>query len=353
MKTSNATGIDGDQNDNSAVNAGAAYVFTRSGNTWSQQAYLKASNTDANDQFGFSVGIADNTVVVGAFNETSNATGIDGDQNDNSAVNAGAAYVFTRSGNTWSQQAYLKASNTDANDGFGGSIAIAGDTVVVSAIGEASNATGVNGDQSDNSASNAGAAYVFTRSGNTWNQQDYLKASNTGTDDFFGLSVAITNDTVVISADNEASNATGIDGNQNDNSAGNSGAAYVFNLVADATECTLDADGNASADALTDGLLFVRYLFGIRGDSLVLDAVASDCTNCSSAQLEPILEQCGTDGTSDVDGNGEVDALTDGLLIIRYLFGSRGDSLIEGSVANDCSRCTATDIENYLQGLLP
>jgi hypothetical protein len=226
--------------------------------------------------------------------------------------------------------------------------------VVVGAFGEASNAIGVDGDQSDNSSSDAGAAYVFTRSSaNVWNQQAYFKASNTDENDQFGGSVAIAGDTVVVGAPGEASNAIGINGSQSDNSASSAGAAYVFNLSASNGVCSLDADGNGSADALTDGLLFIRYLFGLRDDSLILDAVASDCANCSAAQLEPILEQCGTEGTSDVDGNGEVDALTDGLLIIRYLFGLRGDSLIESSVANDCSRCTATEIETYLQGLIP
>ena len=108
---------------------------------------------------------------------------MNGNQSDNSAGGSGAAYVFIRSGTTWTQQAYLKASNTDAGDYFGYSVAISGDTVVVGAYGEGSNATGVNGDQSDNSAAYSGAAYVFTRSGTTWTQQAYLKASNTGADD--------------------------------------------------------------------------------------------------------------------------------------------------------------------------
>ncbi|MEE9346252.1 MAG: FG-GAP repeat protein [Methylococcales bacterium] len=352
-ESSNTTEVNGDQSDNSADFAGAAYVFTRSGNIWSQQAYLKASNTEANDQFGISVAIAGNTVVVGAFDEDSNTTGVDGDQSDNSASAAGAAYVFTRSGSTWSQQDYLKASNTEANDNFGISVAIANDTVIVGANGEDSNATGVDGDQSDNSASTAGAAYIFTRSGGTWSQQTSLKASNTEVNDNFGISVAITDGTMVIGALDEASSATGVNNDQTNNAASNAGAAYVFNLSASSGECTLDADENANADALTDGLLFIRYLFGIRGDSLILDAVAADCANCSAAELESILEQCGTAGTSDIDGNGEVDALTDGLLIIRYLFGIRGDALTEGAVAADCSRCSVFEIETYLQGLLP
>jgi hypothetical protein len=88
--------------------------------------------------------------------------------------------VFVRSSTTWTQQAYLKASNTGAGDGFGQSVAITGDTVVVGAHYEDSSSTGVNGTQSDNSASASGAAYVFVRSSGAWSQQAYLKASNTG-----------------------------------------------------------------------------------------------------------------------------------------------------------------------------
>ncbi len=99
--------------------------------------------------------------MVGAPCEDSNATGVNGNQGDNSAQGAGAAYVFVRTGGVWVQQAYLKASNTGAWDFFGWSVAISGDTVVVGANGEDSNATGVNGNQADNSALNAGAAYVF------------------------------------------------------------------------------------------------------------------------------------------------------------------------------------------------
>jgi hypothetical protein len=226
FEDSNATGVDGDQSDNSANRAGAAYVFTRSGNIWSQQTYLKASNTDAEDHFGGPIAIFGDTIVVGVPDEDSNATGVDGDQSNNS-LNAGAAYVFTRDGVTWSQQAYLKASNTDAEDYFGHSVAITGDTIVVGADQEDSNATGVNGDQSNNSL-NAGAAYVFTRDGVTWSQQAYLKASNTDAEDYFGHSVAITGDTIVVGADQEGSNATGVNGDQSDNSAPSSGAVYVF-----------------------------------------------------------------------------------------------------------------------------
>ncbi|MFN0205549.1 MAG: FG-GAP repeat protein, partial [Planctomycetota bacterium] len=136
-----------------------------------QQAYLKASNTGSADKFGSSVAISGNTIVVGAIGEDSNATGVNGNQSDNSASSSGAAYVFVRSGATWTQQAYLKASNAQSGDEFGTSVAISGDTIVVGAISEDSNSSGVNGDQTNNLAAFAGAAYVFVRSGTTWSQQ--------------------------------------------------------------------------------------------------------------------------------------------------------------------------------------
>jgi hypothetical protein len=118
------------------------------------------------DNFGNSVAVSGDTVVVGAIFEDSNATGAGGNQADNSASSSGAAYVFVRSGTggAWTQQAYLKASNTDAGGGdhFGNSVAVSGDTVVVGANTEDSNAVGVIGNQADNSALDSGAGYIFT-----------------------------------------------------------------------------------------------------------------------------------------------------------------------------------------------
>jgi hypothetical protein len=225
---STATGINGNQSIDVVHGSGAAYVFVRSGTTWTQQAYLKASNSLPSHQFGRSVAVWGDTVVVGALGDRSAATGVNGNQSDFAAGFSGAAYVFVRDGTTWSQQAYLKASNTGVNDLFGVAVAIAGDTVVVGAYGEDSAATGVNGDQASNAASNSGAAYVFVRSGTTWTQQAYLKASNTEVDDLFGSAVAVWGDTVVVGAESEDSAAIGVNGNQNSNAIHDSGAAYVF-----------------------------------------------------------------------------------------------------------------------------
>lgn len=233
-EASGATNIDGNQSDNSAANSGAVYVFTNSGGVWLQQAYIKASNTNAGDNFGRALALSadGNTLAVGAPNEASSATVIGGNQSDNSAANAGAVYAFTRSSGTWTQQAYIKASNTDAYDYFGSALALSadGNTLAVGAWGEASKFTGINVNQNSNSASGSGAVYIFNRSNGVWLQAVYVKASNTEASDNFGRAVALAADgnTLAVSAWGEDSNATGIDGNQADNSDTIAGAVYVF-----------------------------------------------------------------------------------------------------------------------------
>jgi trimeric autotransporter adhesin len=223
-----ATGVNGNQAGNSATESGAVYVFRRSGTEWQQEAYVKASNTGAGDQFGFSVALDGDTLAVGARYESSAATGVNGNQADDSATESGAVYVFRRSGTEWQQEAYVKASNTDEHDKFGWSVALDGDTLAVGAYWENSAATGVNGNQDDNNGYHSGAVYVFRRSETEWQQEAYIKASNTGGHDWFGASVALDGDTLAVVADGEDSAATGINGNQADNSATNSGAVYVF-----------------------------------------------------------------------------------------------------------------------------
>lgn len=229
-EASAAIGVNGNETDNSANGAGGVYIFVRSGTNWSQQAYLKASNTDAFDNFGGNLALVGDTLVVGAFSEASAATGVDGDENNDSAAFAGAAYVFERSGTTWSQSAYLKASNTDASDAFGAAVALSpsANTLVVTASSEDSAASGANGDETDNTLLNAGAAYVFVRSGATWVQQAYLKASNPDANDHFGNSVSLSGDTLLVGAFDEDSAATGVNGDDTDDSLSGSGAAYVF-----------------------------------------------------------------------------------------------------------------------------
>ena len=136
------------------------------------------------DNFGAMVALSADgtTLAVGAQTESSNATGINGDQKNKAGSSSGAVFVYAATSGGFALQAYVKASNTTLGAHFGSSVTLSadGNTMIVGSSGERSNATGVNGNQADNNASVAGAAYVFVRSGTTWTQQAYLKASNTG-----------------------------------------------------------------------------------------------------------------------------------------------------------------------------
>ncbi len=296
FEDSSATGINGDQDDNSLNQSGAVYVFTRVGTTWSEDAYVKASNTGETgegDTFGYTIALGDNgrTLAVGAPGEDSAASGINGNESDNSAIAAGAVYVFgRRSDGTWSQQAYIKssnpgeyvlfgysvalnggggtlaagaydedggrgavyifmrsgdrwseqarleASNAERGDAMGAWVAISddGNNVAAGSADEDSFLTGVNpgdqggGDQTTNTS--AGAAYVFAHTGNRWSQQAFVKASNAGHEDWFGVRLALSGDgnTLAVGAPNEDSVATGLTGNQDDDSAQEAGAVYVY-----------------------------------------------------------------------------------------------------------------------------
>ena len=179
---------------------GSAYVFTRSGTVWTQQAKLTASDGISGDSFGFSVALSGDSAIVGA-------TFADRGAN----VDQGAAYIFTRSGSIWTQQAALVASDGAANDLFGVSVALSGDTAIV---GASSDEIGPNVNQ--------GSACVFTRSGTIWTQQSKLTASTGGASDSFGRSVGLSGGIALVGAnfDDVGANA-------------DQGSASVFNLLAD------------------------------------------------------------------------------------------------------------------------
>jgi hypothetical protein len=232
--------------DNKTGGSGAAYVFTRGGNAWSQQAYIKPSNTEFQDAFGVHLALSDDghTLLVGSLDEDCSARGVnagacDRDQDDD--LSMGAAYVFVRSGGpsasagasadksgppTWSQQAFLKASNTGPNDWFGARVALSGDGNVAAIAAPFEDGEG-------DAASEAGAVYLFTRAGAAWQPQPLLRGSNTDAFDEFGSSVALdrTGRTLVATSRGEDSAARGINGNQRDNAADEAGAAYVFSLT--------------------------------------------------------------------------------------------------------------------------
>jgi hypothetical protein len=199
---------------NRNANAGAVYVFVRNGGTWTQQGVpLTASNSGGDDRFGTALALSANgsVLAVGAIGEDSDGTG----STNNSAADAGAAYVFTRSGASWAQTAYIKASNTQEDDLFGGALALngAGNLLAVGATGEASASTVINGDQANNAAGGAGAVYIFSNDGVAWTQTAYIKAPNAEPIDHFGAAVAMSADgnTLAVGAPDEDGTVTGAD----------------------------------------------------------------------------------------------------------------------------------------------
>jgi hypothetical protein len=114
---------------------------------------------------------------------------------------------------------------------------------------------------------------------------------------------------------------------------------------------SLDVDGNGQYDALTDGLLLLRDMFGLTDTALVSGAVAENADYRTAPALNERIEALGM--LADIDGNGQIDALTDGLLTLRRLFGLEGDTLINGVVAQDATRDTAEEIEAHLETLMP
>jgi len=216
---------------------GAAYVFVRAGNGWTQQAILKATDGFTSDSFGLTVAIDAETVVVGASRH---------DVGGN--VNQGAAYVFVRQGNHWIQQAQLTANDGVSYDELGRSVAISGDTILIGSLA----GIGANAYQ--------GAAYVFVREGSVWTQQAKLIAPDGADNDRFGFAVALANDTAVIGSfgDDIGPNA-------------NQGSVYVF-------ERQQGAWTKRSKLTTSDGSTFddLGYSVGISGDTIVAGASGDD-----------------------------------------------------------------------------
>ena len=253
--------------DKAGADSGAAHTFLYSNSTWAKEAQLQASNGEANDWFGRSVSLDGTIAVVGAPGEDSSTRD---DEASNATTESGAAYVFSRGDTAWTRISYLKAQEPVANARFGESVAISGTTTIVGSPDESSGAAYVfvteagasatelqkrltpysttgdsrfghdvaifgelaaigapredsYGEQADN-----GSTYVLARSGTSWSVINRHRAHKPDASDWFGFSVDMTDTTVVAGGVLEDSNATGVGGDAADNSATNSGAAYVF-----------------------------------------------------------------------------------------------------------------------------
>ncbi len=230
---------DADDDDVNGVDSGSAYVFHRSGTTWSLQAKLTAGDGAPVDLFGYSVALSGDTVVFGAKFDDDDVNGVD----------SGSAYVFTRSGTTWSPQARLHAADGAAGDQFGYSVAISGDTAMITASADDDDVNGID----------SGSAYVFTRSGTTWSQQAKLTSSDGAAGDLFGVRVALSGDTALIGA------------HFDDDNGEESGSAYVF--VRSGTAWSQQAKLAASDGAAGD---WFGYSVALSGDTALIGAGSVD-----------------------------------------------------------------------------
>ena len=231
------------RDDDNGDESGAAYVFTRSGAGWSQQAKLTAADGATGAEFGYSVALSGDTAVIGAAR--------DDDKGDDS----GSAYVFTRSGADWSQQAKLTAADGAEGDVFGISVAFSGDTAVIGA------------DLDDDKGENSGSAYVFTRSETGWSQQAKLTATDGEAVDIFGVRVAVSGDTALIAARRDDDDVNGVD----------SGSAYVF--VRSGTRWSQQA--KLTAEDAEAGDMF-GYNVALSADTAVITAAMDDDKGANS-----------------------------------------------------------------------
>lgn len=303
--------IGADSEDTGGAQAGAAYIYTRSGTTWSEQQKIVSDDIGADDRFGFAVSISGDgdTVLVGAFGEDAGGAdfrgsayvftrsegtwtqedkliattpGIEFDNvgisvslsiDGNTAIigasgvdtggdGAGGAYLFTRSGTTWTERQFIQASDKQEGDRFGVSSAMAddGQTAIVGAYFE------------DTGGIDAGAAYVFTRSGETWTEEDKVQATDKDAGALFGNSVTISSDgdTVVIGAPSEGLSGEG------------PGAVYVF--TRSGTTWTQEQKLQAS-DAENLAIFGISVGLANDGNTLIVSASLDDASSFGAAYV--------------------------------------------------------------------
>ena len=225
------------RDDDNGDESGAAYLFTRYESDWIQQAKLTAADGEAGAEFGRSVALSDDTAIIGAARD------------DEKGEDSGSVYVFTRSGTNWSQLAKLTAADGAKGDVFGISVALDGDTALIGA------------DLDDDKGENSGSVYVYTRSKGTWSQQAKLTAADAGNVDIFGVRVAISGDTALIAARRDDDDVNGVD----------SGSAYVF--IRSGTSWTQQA--KLTANDAEAGDLF-GFNVALYGDTGIVTAAMDD-----------------------------------------------------------------------------
>ncbi|WP_249332002.1 FG-GAP repeat protein [Pseudoalteromonas rubra] len=238
--------LGGMRRDDKGEDAGAVVAFERNADTWTQTQIFTAPDAKPGDAFGQSLALTDTTLVIGA------------PRNDTKANDAGAAYIFQRTGNGWRYHSKIMASDGTAGDLFGIDVAVDGNTIVVGA------------DLHDKTAENAGAVYVYVLKDNQWQQQAKLMASDGGDTDIFGVRVAISGDTALISARRDDVEGLGVD----------AGSAYIFER--NGTRWT-EAQKLTSPDGAADD----RFGRGVAlsGDMAIISAMNHDAQGKDTGAL--------------------------------------------------------------------
>lgn len=293
--------LDGDSAIVGAMNArtggrsqsGAAYVFIRSDGAWTQQARLSASDSNASDRFGSSVGIAGDTVVVGAFGDDTAA-----------GSSSGSAYVLARDGGAWSEQAHLFASDGTPNDAFGYETAISGDTVIVGAPGLVGTGGG------------SRSAYVFVHGGGDWTEQARLL--NPDGHDYFGSGVAISGDAAIV-GDMLADPRYGAD----------AGAVsfFVRSGVTWSRLSTFYTHDRQRND-------WVGWGAAISNNTVVVGATGDDTANGNDAGSAHVFHLSSTPLVGDVNGSGATD-LSDLAILLAHFGRFSGMIVADGDLDDD------------------
>ena len=266
-----------DDMEHKCYSAGAVYLFQRHGTSWDFHSYIKAPNAGSTDYFGWSVALSADTLVVGAYNEDSCSKGVTATAaTDDGCRSAGAVYVYTRKGDAWSFESYLKAQNAGRNDNFGHSIALdaASGTLAVGARYDDSCATGVSSSAAtDQGCSSSGAVHIFERSGKTWRFESYVKSGSTSESDSFGYALALTPTTLAVGSYYEDSCSAGVSATAaSDNGCSNSGAVHVFARKG-GRQFEFDKFIKAPNAGATD---YFGWSVALQGDTLAVGAYGED-----------------------------------------------------------------------------
>ncbi len=232
--------------DDKGKDSGAVIFFEREVNSWKQRHIFTAPDAQAGDAFGQSIALTKNHLIIGA------------PRNDTLSSDAGAAYIYKRENDSWRYQTKITASDGVAGDLFGISVAIDGNTILVGA------------DLHDEKAENAGAVYVYILKENKWKQEAKLMASDGGKTDIFGVRVALSKNTALVSARRDDTEELGID----------AGSAYIF--VRDGSTWTQQVK-LTSPDGQADDR-FGRGV-GLSGDTAIISAMNHDTNGSNTGAL--------------------------------------------------------------------